>query len=118
SPNGRFVAFTSASSNLVTDDDNGATDLFVYDASTGAIHLVTEARGGAMAGGTSSAFRVLDDGTVYYQSTGGNIAASEGNGTTDLFLWRPDTIVSGQAFSGGATNDFLLGNAGADTLNG
>jgi hypothetical protein len=37
SPDGRFVAFTSTASNLVSGDTNGVADIFVKDRETGAI---------------------------------------------------------------------------------
>src|SRR5690554_197008 len=35
SADGRYVAFTSSAANLVPDDTNGATDVFVHDRDTG-----------------------------------------------------------------------------------
>ena len=37
SADGRYVAFTSEATNLVTDDTNGFADIFVKDRMTGAV---------------------------------------------------------------------------------
>jgi len=50
-PDGRYVVFSSAASNLVSGDTNGITDVFVRDMQTGIVRLVSE---GAQA--TSLAF--------------------------------------------------------------
>jgi RHS repeat-associated protein len=41
SPDGRYVLFSSSASNLVTDDSNGVSDLFLKDMTTGAVELVS-----------------------------------------------------------------------------
>src|SRR5207247_9725815 len=46
SPDGRFVAFLSDASNLVANDINGATDVFVRDLKTGTTTLVSVNSGG------------------------------------------------------------------------
>ena len=41
SPDGRFVVFTSDASDLVPNDTNGATDMFVRDLQTGTTAIVS-----------------------------------------------------------------------------
>ena len=53
SADGRYVAFYSESSNLVSGDTNGATDVFVYDRRSGATKRVSVAAGGEEANGDS-----------------------------------------------------------------
>jgi hypothetical protein len=47
SGDGRFVAFTSAATNLVADDTNGVDDVFVHDRATGSTVRVSVATGRA-----------------------------------------------------------------------
>ncbi|MHB1361790.1 MAG: TolB family protein, partial [Thermoleophilia bacterium] len=47
SADGRFVAFSSASTNLVADDTNGKTDVFLKDMQTGAVKLVSAGADGS-----------------------------------------------------------------------
>src|SRR6185503_11192651 len=51
---GRFVAFFSTATNLVSDDSNSAGDVFVLDRSSGEIQRVSVASGGVEAAGGSS----------------------------------------------------------------
>jgi Tol biopolymer transport system component len=54
-PNGRFVVFESAASDLVANDTNGAVDVFVRDLETGATTLVSaDWQGTASAGNVRS----------------------------------------------------------------
>src|SRR5207247_7640760 len=46
SADGRFIAFHSAATNLVTGDTNGAADVFVHDRQTGTTERVSVASGG------------------------------------------------------------------------
>lgn len=50
SDDGRFAAFESDADGLVADDDNGTTDVFVRDLTTGAIECVSRLVSGAPAG--------------------------------------------------------------------
>jgi Tol biopolymer transport system component len=53
STDGRFVAFSSSASNLVTGDDNGFVDVFVHDRETGTTERVSVSSSGAQANGPS-----------------------------------------------------------------
>lgn len=53
SADGRFVAFASDASNLVTGDTNGAEDVFVHDVKTRRTVRVSVSSGGAQADGAS-----------------------------------------------------------------
>jgi hypothetical protein len=63
-PDGRFVAFASTASNLVTGDTNGSVDVFVKDRQTGAIVRVSVASDGTERTGDSGVEGVdlTDDG--------------------------------------------------------
>lgn len=54
SADGRFIVFTSLATNVVTDDTNGASDVFVRDTATNTTTRVSVASGGGQANGFSS----------------------------------------------------------------
>jgi Tol biopolymer transport system component len=64
SADGRFVAFSSAATNLVPNDTNGADDVFVHDRETGTTELVSVAEGGVQADGASGEGAISGDGRV------------------------------------------------------
>ncbi len=59
---GRFVAFGSDATNLVTGDTNAVSDAFVYDRVTGTTERVSVSSAGAEANGTSFAPAISADG--------------------------------------------------------
>lgn len=70
SADGRFVAFQSTASNLVANDENGWTDVFVVDLADGEIQLVSRAADGGASNGDSTAPSISDDGSrVVFQSS-------------------------------------------------
>jgi Tol biopolymer transport system component len=61
---GRYVAFTSAASNLVPRDGNQSSDVFLHDAATGQLSLVSRTSFGGSANGHSSAPAISADGRI------------------------------------------------------
>jgi Tol biopolymer transport system component len=61
-PDGRFVLFSSDASNLVVGDQNGQTDLFVYDRTTQQIDRVSLNVGGAEFATASGSGQISADG--------------------------------------------------------
>ncbi len=53
-PNGRYLAFKSAASNLVVNDTNDYNDVFVHDMQTGTTERVSVTTAGAEAGGATA----------------------------------------------------------------
>lgn len=53
SDNGRYIAFTSTSGNLVPGDSNGETDIFLHDRANGRTTVVSAGPGGVPADGAS-----------------------------------------------------------------
>jgi hypothetical protein len=94
SADGRFVAFVSAASNLVANDTNGTSDVFVYTVSTGALEIVSVSSTGAQANGASGAgscggncFSLSADGRfVAFESLATNLAALDIDTASDIFL--------------------------------
>jgi Tol biopolymer transport system component len=74
SADGRFVAFYSAASNLVPDDTNGTSDVFVHDRQTGITEIVSIASGSTQANASSSMPSISADGRfVAFQSWATNL---------------------------------------------
>ena len=87
SANGRFVAFESLASNLVSDDTNDTTDVFVHDRKTGVTQRVSLGLGGVQAKGPSGYPSLSADGRfVAFQSAAGNLVPGDTNGMYDVFV--------------------------------
>jgi hypothetical protein len=86
SDDGRFVVFQSAASNLVDDDTNGKTDIFVVDTTNGSIDRVSLTSTGEQSNGDTNAPAISADGsTVVFQSEATNLVPDDSNGFTDCF---------------------------------
>jgi Tol biopolymer transport system component len=91
SNDGRYVAYTSKSTNVVQPDGNGGQqDIFVKDMQTGETTIVNIATNGASAaGGSSSRPDLNDDGSlVAYNSDATNLVAGDTNGQGDCFITK------------------------------
>lgn len=88
SSNGRFVAFVSGASNLVTNDTNDAPDIFLRDRVAAVTTLISIARNGAGSGSGPSDSPILtpDGRFVGFQSWATNLVQRDVNGLPDLFL--------------------------------
>jgi PKD repeat protein len=87
SADGRFVAFASVASNLVPDDNNDASDVFVYNNLTGETERVSVTSGGAEATGESTLPAISADGRyVAFVSVASNLVTGDGNGVADIFV--------------------------------
>ncbi|WP_173977550.1 DUF4347 domain-containing protein, partial [Magnetospirillum sp. LM-5] len=87
SADGRYVAFNSHSSNLVTGDTNSRFDVFVHDRQTGTTSRVSVATGGAQGNNTSYFPSISADGRyVAYYSYSSNLVAEDTNGYADIFV--------------------------------
>jgi TolB protein len=90
SGDGRYVAFSSASTNLVPGaNPGGTTQIYLKDTQTGAIEIISRATGanGAVGGGTSGGARVSTDGNfVAFASTSTNLVTGDTNGNADIFV--------------------------------
>ncbi len=87
SSDGRYVAFSSDATNLVTGDGNGKLDVFLRDTQAQTTERVSIGIGGVDANGFSFALDVSDDGRyVLFSSDASNLVAGDLNGADDLFL--------------------------------
>ena len=98
SGNGRYVAFTSTAANLVEGDTNGAEDVFLRDLATGRTTRVSLGVGGAQGNARSSVPVISADGRhVAFESIATNLAATDTNRTSDVFVHDTRTGATVQA---------------------
>lgn len=87
SADGRLVAFESAASNLVADDANGASDVFVRDAVGGTTARASVAADGTEGAGQSVRPSISADGArVAFASNAANLVPMDGNSAFDVFV--------------------------------
>ncbi len=88
SDDGRHVAFASYASNLVPNDTNGESDVFVYDRINETTQRVSVGSGGVQAqGGESYSASISGDGRyVGFYSCAQNLVPEDGNGVCDVFV--------------------------------
>jgi Tol biopolymer transport system component len=97
SRDGRYVAFASEADDLVADDANGASDVFVRDLEAGTTELVSIASGGARADGPSSSPSLSADGRyVAFTSRATNLGPTGDDGAWDVFVHDRATGVTEQ----------------------
>ena len=87
SADGRYVAFSSGASNLVSEDSNGNEDIFVRHQRTGQTERVSLASDGTEGNGDSAAPSISADGRyVAFASGASNLASGDNNGHEDIFV--------------------------------
>jgi len=86
SADGRFVAFHSDADNLVPDDFNGTTDVFVHDRLSGSVVRISTDFFGNDGNGASENPKISADGqAVVFQSEADNLVFGDTNGRSDIF---------------------------------
>jgi Tol biopolymer transport system component len=87
SGSGRWVAFASAASNLVPNDTNGDSDIFVRDPTTNTTKLVSTNSSGNEGNLPSSTPVISADGRwVAFSSYANNLTRGDVNGEPDIFV--------------------------------
>ena len=87
SADGRYVAFVSNATNLVTGDTNLEWDVFVHDRGTGATERVSVHSNGTQGDGRSGGPAVSADGRyVAFWSNATNLVANDTNVSPDTFV--------------------------------
>ncbi|MFO1047302.1 MAG: hypothetical protein U1E52_05305 [Geminicoccaceae bacterium] len=87
SDNGRYVVFTSFSDDLVANDRNHATDVFLRDRALDLTTRISVGPGGVEADGDSEFADISSNGRfILFVSEAGNLVANDTNGAADLFL--------------------------------
>jgi hypothetical protein len=105
-PDGRFVVFWSAASNLVAGDTNGVLDVFVCDVQAGTLERVSVDSSGAEGDGFSEWGSISADGRlVAFSSVATNLVGGDANGVSDVFVHDRST---------GATERVSVDSAGGE----
>jgi Tol biopolymer transport system component len=87
SSDGHFVAFQSDATNLVLNDTNNKSDIFVRDRLTGTTERVSVDSDGKQANGDSIAPAISDNGRfVAFASEASNLVDGDTNNKADIFL--------------------------------
>ncbi|MBI3844780.1 MAG: PD40 domain-containing protein [Planctomycetes bacterium] len=106
---GRYVAFTSTSSNLVARDFNAHADVFVRDLVTQTTSLVSLTHTGDFARSNCNLIAISSDGRwVAFTSRYGSLVRGDANHAVDVFL---------RDLSTGALSRVSLGDSGAEAWN-
>ena len=123
STDGRWVVFESTAPNLVSNDTNNASDIFLYDRTTGGISLVSgnaASNPGSPAGGRVSATMTPDAkwvAMVNYSSNGSSIPPTghvfvRNNETGDT-VWASSNVVVGPGSIATTASPVLSANGAA-----
>lgn len=129
SPDGRTVAFESPASNLVANDTNGVTDVFVYDLLSKKTVRISQDITNVEGNGTSEAPALSADGRyITFTSNATNLVPNDTNNSQDVFVYdkklldaktadialavtsKPDSVIQGQT----ATYTYNVTNNGPD----
>jgi Tol biopolymer transport system component len=87
SADGRYVAFTSGATNLVSGDTNGTDDIFVHDRQTGQTARVSVSSAATEADDDSYTPSISADGRyVSFYSYATNLVSADTNGKADVFV--------------------------------
>ncbi|MEM9774214.1 MAG: hypothetical protein AAF902_06510 [Chloroflexota bacterium] len=93
SGDGRFIAFPSNASNLIANDTNGTTDVFVYDRIADTMIRAGSVQGNAVSDQPAVA-SVGNTCRVVFRSFANNMVANDTNGVSDVFHYNCLTNVT------------------------
>jgi dipeptidyl aminopeptidase/acylaminoacyl peptidase len=87
SANGRYVVFSSSASNLVAQDANNGSDVFLRDLKTGTTSRVSVGLAGTPNSGGGFAPSISDNGRrVAFESASADLVADDTNNNRDIFV--------------------------------
>lgn len=96
SADGRYIAFSSDASNLVSDDTNNFRDIFVHDRETNTTERISVRTGGEQSNSNSFAPAISGDGRiVVYHSLASNLVDGDTNNRMDVFAYDRQTGQTG-----------------------
>jgi len=119
SSDGRYVAFASDASNLVTGDTNATRDAFVHDRSNGVTTRVSVSTAGVQGNGPTGTVGISSDGRyVVFSSEASTLVSGDTNGAVDVFLrdlqagttTRVSVSANGSQASGGGQDPAISGD--------
>jgi Tol biopolymer transport system component len=88
SADGRYVAFTSTSDNLVVGDNNGCSDIFVFDQTLNTIKRISVSSTGEEGDSDSSEPSISGNGcSIAFNSNADNLVSNDNNGCSDIFVF-------------------------------
>ncbi|MCB0318513.1 MAG: PD40 domain-containing protein [Bdellovibrionales bacterium] len=88
SEDGLYIVYESDADNLVANDTNSSTDIFLYNTQTKNNLRISVSSAKAEANNNSSNPSISADGKfIVYQSLADNLVANDTNDTTDIFLY-------------------------------
>jgi Tol biopolymer transport system component len=96
SADGRYVTFVSLADNLISDDTNGAADIFVHDRVTGETVRVSVSSEGEEGNGGSGSPSISADGQyIAFVSSANNLVPEDSNNAPDIFVheWKKGNTV-------------------------
>jgi Tol biopolymer transport system component len=111
SSNGRYVAFQSLATNLVTGDTNVAPDVFVHDRLTGRTKMASVSSNGVQGEGTFPVIS-LDGRHVSFQSVATNLVPGDTNGADDIFVHALPLTGASSDFDDDGKTDIAVYRAG------
>ncbi len=118
SDDGKLIVFDSESSNLVLNDFNSSSDIFVRDRGTGNTRRVSIAMDGTESNGSSYAADISGDGKyIAFVSYASNLVAGDNNNKADIFV---HDVVSGEITLVSVASDgtWSNGNSGNPSISG
>jgi Tol biopolymer transport system component len=114
SGDGRFVVFVSRAVDLVPDDTNDVTDIFMHDRVTGQTSRVSVSSLGVQGNGYSFGPSVSNDGRyVAFESESSNLVPNDTNGVRDVFVRDTWTGTTARASEGPGGTEWSAAIAGA-----
>jgi Tol biopolymer transport system component len=108
SQDGRYVAFFTVASNLISGDTNAKLDVLLRDRQLGTTTLVSKSTVNTVGNGDSSYPSISFDGNLIgFQSTSSNLVTGDTNGRSDAFVRNMalnTTVLASVGLSGGQSN--------------
>ncbi len=87
SADGRYVAFESYASNLVSGDTNGKIDVYVHDIQKGSVSRASRTKSGGQSTGHCYSPSISADGRyVAFEAEAGDLVSYDTNGCSDIFV--------------------------------
>lgn len=118
SHDGTIVAFTSAANNLVPNDTNNATDVFVWERAGGQIVRVSIANNNMELQGASERPALSEDGRyVVYTAWADGGVPEDTNGRADIYRYdrlTGDVVLVSTGIAGGGDGDSVHADVSAD----
>jgi len=88
SSNGRYIVYESSSTNMVTGDSNGVSDIFRRDMNTGSVQVVSIYYGGEGPSNAESSYPAIssDGNRIAFESDATNLVEGDTNSIQDIFM--------------------------------